>query len=486
MMKSIFLCISLLFVVYSSGLSAQDTIHFVKSDSVPEFFKIKDDTIVMVNFTLDIDISNIRNQNQLSIEPVISSGDTVHVMSLPPVVINGTTRALMDKRNSIRQKPDTSRLAPYAVYSVKEDSSSSVVYKKEIAYQPWMEDANLKIVEKMTGCNCIIKGNGDSVFMERILYAPDYNLGEMQPCPVEYTIREEQRDAFIIYEVNKYDLRPDMYGNISELQKIEQALNFVRTNPYYKIKNIEITGYASPEAPLEYNITLAERRAEALKQYIEAHYTLPDSILKVMPCSENWDGLVAFLKDFQIGHKDEIFRIIEEESDLDIREAKIRKVGGGIPYKMIYGVIYPNLRKNTFTINYISQGRSIEEADSLVFANPSELNPYEFYAVADSLYLTDSVKYAEVLMIAADTYPEHAIANSNAALVALDAGKEELAEKYLDKVGNEPFTWNIRGVMHARRGEAKDAVFWWQKGVEEGDEACINNMNELKKRIYNP
>lgn len=436
---------------------------------------------VALDFRIDLGEPVVRRQHRRVLTPVIAADDGSRSLPLPAVIVSGRQRAVKDLRDDALHRGDE----PQEVYiRLTGDARRYVDYTAQVPYEPWMESALLLLREQATGCACGPLLTADQVVSRRLLYAPVLCLTPSQEVPVEYTPRREERDAFLIYAVNRTDLHPDIYGNRAELLKIDSALTYVQRNPAYEIQRIDIAGYASPEGRYEHNVRLAEGRAEALRAYILRHYPLPDSLLSVRPGAENWEGLRKALEGFDLPHKDEVTRIIDTVEDPDQREAAIRRVAGGAPYRAIYHTLYPALRKNTFTIAYISRERTPEEARRLVFTRPEELNVHEFQTVARTFYADSPDSCLQVLRIGADTYPNHSVANANAARACLQAGLTDEAERYLMRTGNEPYTWNNRACLLWRQGRRQEAVRWWRQAADAGDEQAAHNLAELEKRGY--
>lgn len=436
---------------------------------------------VVVSFNLDFGENIVRSQHKRIITPVISSHDGTREVILPSVIICGRNRALKELR---KKQTDNEPADIYTMLHGNRKENSNINYQVSTPYQPWMEQSSLSLREEVIGCACGGLLSARQNLMEQLLYTPQIELSARQECPVEFVARHEQRDAFLIYPVNKAVLSPELYGNRRELQKIDSALSYVQRNPAYEIRHIAITGFASPEGNLQSNIKLSEARATALKSYIRQSYSFPDTLMTVTSGAENWEGLTEALKSSQLPYKDEILDVIAQVDNPDHREEVIRGIGGGVPYQTLLHTIYPGLRKNTFTISYISKERTPEEARQLVFSNPAELNVYEFYKVADTFYADNREMHDKVLTIAADTYPDHSIANNNAARIAIANGELEKAEQYLLHTRNEPFTWNNRACLLWKQGKRPEAILWWKKAAEQDNAEALQNLKELEKRGY--
>lgn len=450
---------------YTATISA-DTIHTAKGR-------------VNISFTLDLGERIVYSQHKRIVTPIICTADRSRQLSLPAVVVNGHNRAIKELRTGQTegQPADT-----YVTLKGNKQANRLVSYRTQVDYQPWMEQAHLVLRQDVLGCACGGLLEEEQTAKGQLLYAPQLSVSPEMECPKDFVQRKIQKDAFLIYPVNQTRLYPDRYGNRSELQKIDSAMNYVRLNPDYEIRRIDIAGFASPEGSYAHNVKLAQGRAEALRDYIQKNYATAPKLIAVNPGAENWDGLAQVLKASQLPHKELMLQIIDSIADPDSREAAIRRIAGGQPYLTLLATVYPNLRKNTFTISYISRERTPETARTLALSQPQELNAYEFYTVAHSFYADDPDTYRRLLLTAADTYPDNAVACNNAAGICLARGDYEQAERYLMQTANQPFTWNNRGYLLWMKGEKEEAAVWWKKAAEQGDPTARHNLEELEKR----
>ena len=249
------------------------------------------------------------------------------------------------------------------------------------------------------------------------------------------------------------------------------------------IRRIYISGYASPEGSLKHNRRLAEGRAEALRQYVTRQYDVADTLLEVTAGEENWHDLLEAVRRMELPYKNELLDIIAAtDVDPDQREARLRAVGGGQPYSILLRTVYPGLRKNTFRIQYISRERTPEEARRLSEETPGELNAYEFYTVARTYHADEPQAYGNLLLRAADTYPDNTTANLNAARVCLLRGDTERAARYLQHTADEPAAWNNRGLLLWQQGNQREALYWFRKAADAGNTQAQENLKEIEKR----
>lgn len=433
---------------------------------------------VDIYFRLYTGDKKTRAQHQRKLLPVLISKDSLHQKELPPVYAYGRTRYLKNLReHRIPETADTLLIG-------KNTKGAEIDLNTEVRFEQWMDQASLYIRQEVSGCAGCGSNQSDSMQMGQILYQPRIQLSPEIPCPEEFVSRHRSCDAFLRFDVGKAEIRPELGSNQREIDKIDSVLLFVLRNPAYEILEMDIQGFASPEGSYAYNTNLAQKRALALKDYIAYIHQLPQGVLSVLPGEENWDDLMELVRMTGIAHKEEIIQIMESVDDPDEREYRIKQIDGGKPYQLIFRILYPSLRKNTFHVSYISKERSIEEAHELVFTQPSELNVYEFYNVAKAYYAQDTAKYNEVIKIAADTYPTHSITNANAARIALAEGNLDQARLYLLNTKYEDFTLGIRAHIAYMEGHTEDALLLWEEAALHGDPSAKPNIEEINKRGY--
>ncbi|ADD76355.1 Pal [Pantoea ananatis LMG 20103] len=73
-------------------------------------------------------------------------------------------------------------------------------------------------------------------------------------------MQQLQQNNIVYFGLDKYDVQSDY------AQMLDQHANFLRSNPSYKVT---IEGHADERGTPEYNIALGERRANAVKMYLQ-------------------------------------------------------------------------------------------------------------------------------------------------------------------------------------------------------------------------
>ena len=116
----------------------------------------------------------------------------------------------------------------------------------------------------------------------------------------------------------------------------------------FNVSKILIKGWASPESSVAYNQGLSERRANDVKNIIARQYNFPESLYEVQGMGESWDEVIDYIKNTNnqtiVKVRDQLLDIIAKYPNLDAREAAIKSVGGGVPYRTLLNEAYPEAR----------------------------------------------------------------------------------------------------------------------------------------------
>ncbi|EAY6199720.1 peptidoglycan-associated lipoprotein Pal, partial [Salmonella enterica] len=82
-------------------------------------------------------------------------------------------------------------------------------------------------------------------------------------------MQQLQQNNIVYFDLDKYDIRSDFAA------MLDAHANFLRSNPSYKV-TVEV--HADERGTPEYNISLGERRANAVKMYLQGKGVSADQI----------------------------------------------------------------------------------------------------------------------------------------------------------------------------------------------------------------
>jgi hypothetical protein len=289
--------------------------------------------------------------------------------------------------------------------------------------------------------------------------------------------RFEEGRAYLDFAVNRVAIAPGFSDNAAELQKIYTSIESVRSNPDATITDIGIIGYASPEGTYASNISLSERRAQALKDHLLDRYGLPESLFNAKGAGEDWAGLDSLVERSYMPEKQRILEIIRGTDIFAGRERQLMELASGRPYRQMQAEMFPRLRRTEYTIGYTVVPFTVEQGKEVMMTRPGTLSLNEMFLIADT-YAPGSNEFNEVFETAARIFPDSDVANLNAAASALSRKDEVSAARYLSKIRERtPEYWNNMGILSWLRGDKTAAAEAFAKAGAAG----ASNAAELEK-----
>ena len=175
-----------------------------------------------------------------------------------------------------------------------------------------------------------------------------------------------------------------------------------------RIDSVCIQAFSSPEGDADYNRRLALRRAQAVKGYLVWKYPgLNQYRIRTSAQAESWDALrdVA-LNDTLLPCRDEILQILKLNTGEKRKEALLKKLNTGIPYRHISQWILPELRNASICTVYMRSLRHAQQGSRLV-ADAQGNNGKE-YQKANGTEITDDTEVVNGVRVAKgyDTNPD--------------------------------------------------------------------------------
>jgi tetratricopeptide (TPR) repeat protein len=485
-MKSIYrklAAIILLFYFFAPGIVLG------QNNNVKDHISIKKNYInidksgnVLINIDILLNGVEVSSNRQLVLTPIIREGD--NRIELPPVVVNGKKRANLYKRSlALGGKSDNT----YSVIKAsKKKVFTDISYKTSIPYESWMKKASVYMIEDLCGCG----GAGEEYVSALIANEIDYlefkgnftpYVNFITPQKEDVKKRYEHGWAYIIFEPEKWNILPELYKNSRELEKIKNSLQYVIDEPTTQITSVSIKAYASPEASAEYNLTLSEKRAVALSDYIKRFYNIPAGIFTAKGIGEDWEELERIVSsDSQIEHKSEILRIIRSNSSFDDKEKQLRGIAGGAPWNYLLTNYFPRLRRSDYKIEYNVPHYSVEKGKELLKSKPNMLSLEEMYKIAYS-YEESSKQFIDAFLQAANSFPNDKIANMNGAAANILEGNFKEAQKTLEQYESDPNAWNNLGIVYMYRNDFQQAQYYLEKAKAQGITNAVKNLQSLEK-----
>ncbi|MDY3978510.1 MAG: DUF3575 domain-containing protein [Tidjanibacter sp.] len=163
----------------------------------------------------------------------------------------------------------------------------------------------------------------------------------------------EHSDVVLYFRFDKSVIDPSYKDNANSLRKLDALLNKYGD----EIDSIQMTAYASPEGPSNYNNKLSARRADYMSRYITNHYRPLRDRISVVAGGEDFDGFLQMLaEDDNIPDKAAVMKLINNSAGSnDQLFYQISKIASGRPYRYIRQNILPNLRTVITVVCYFGE-----------------------------------------------------------------------------------------------------------------------------------
>ncbi len=188
-------------------------------------------------------------------------------------------------------------------------------------------------------------------------------------------IIKDAQTANIMFLIQQANLRNSELNSddMKEFHKKVAEVNADTKN--YKLNNIEISAYASPDGGVKLNTGLAENREGNTEKYMQRQLKKGkiDTNLDAKYTAQDWEGFQELVSKSNLQDKDLILRVLSMYQDPEQREAEIKNISS--VYKTLADEILPQLRRARLTANYDIIGRSDDEKQAASKnANAPEVN----------------------------------------------------------------------------------------------------------------
>jgi hypothetical protein len=442
-----------------------------------------------VRAVLRIEMSglSVASREQVYLFPVIRSD--ANEQKMLPVVIRGRNQHIITDRNE-RLSGKTEHV--YAAFSTKGQKNfrGEVAYSAAIAFEPWMRDAHVAMVEERRDCRGDFHRFSVRIIADGIRLAEKparttvYELPASIPIPPREQIktRSESGEAQIIYRVGNADIHPELGNNQSELNKIRNSIEQIRQVQGVKLNSITISSYASPEGSWQSNLNLSERRAASLTGWLRRNYDLSGIGLASRGYGEDWTGLVKLVeKDLVMTEteKSRVMAAIESTEVFDARDRLLMQQDGGRIYRHLLSNLYPLLRRSAYRIDFTVPEYTLETITEVYQTHPNMLSLYEFYLLANQ-YEPGSPQFREVIERASAMFPDEKINRISMAMFSYLSGNIAAALEYLNGLEDDPDAWLYFSVFHARNHELDIAEQYALKAQAAGNPDAAEHLRLIE------
>ncbi len=291
-------------------------------------------------------------------------------------------------------------------------------------------------------------------------------------------IIKQAQEAQIMFLIQQANLRASELksAELKDFNKKVVEVNGDTKN--YKLNNIEVSAYASPDGGVKLNTGLAESRQNNTQKYLnkELKKGKINAQVDTKYTAQDWDGFQTLVSKSNIQDKDLILRVLSMYQDPEQRETEIKNISS--VYKTLADEILPQLRRARLTANYDVIGRSDEEINEAFDKDAKVLSNEELLYAAT--LTSDNARKEAIYKKTTELYPSDARAYNNLGKMAYAAGDQAKAEGFfkqaLSKNANSAEANTNLGLIELNKGNVANAENYLSKstGADAANEALGN------------
>ena len=248
-------------------------------------------------------------------------------------------------------------------------------------------------------------------------------------------IIKDAQTANIMFLIQQANLRNSELNSddMKEFHKKVAEINADTKN--YKLNNIEISAYASPDGGVELNTGLAENRENNTEKYMQRQLKKGkiDANLDAKYTAQDWEGFQELVSKSNLQDKDLILRVLSMYQDPEQRETEIKNISS--VYKTLADEILPQLRRAPLTANYDIIGRSDDEINEAFNTDAKVLSVEELLYAAT--LTNDNARKEAIFTKTTQLYPNDFRAYNNLGELAFAAGDAAKAESYFKQAASK-------------------------------------------------
>ena len=414
-------------------------------------------------------------------------------------------------------------------YLVKYKEGGTITYTGTIPYSPELNASELFLVpiiynakegtlpteeEVLNAKKHVILP--DVKVNDGVIHTSKYILNNQLPIAAYHGYKKEvivSKSANIYFLINRYNL--NWRVPLNKLDANKEALanlnEFIAMG--WKIKDIEITGWASPEGEELFNRDLSENRSTTAYNYMvkEMKKIAKESTCFKVECPKeevtwditwqgpDWDNFLEAVRNSDLTDKRAILNVIES-ADQAKREEEIRNMI--LIYPEIEEDLLPPLRRAVITVNSYEPKRTDEQIMAYGLAHPDSLKVNELLYAAT--FYEDPADQLAIYRSVIKHYPKCYRGYNNAGMILVDMAEYDEAGSMFAKAqeinGEYGGIDNNMGVRECHLGDydkAKEHFLAAQKKGEnvdynlgvlailEGDYATAQNMTNMPECNHN-
>ena len=277
-------------------------------------------------------------------------------------------------------------------------------------------------------------------------------------------IIKDAQTANIMFLIQQANLRNSELNSddMKEFHKKVAEINADTKN--YKLNNIEISAYASPDGGVELNTGLAENRENNTEKYMQRQLKKGkiDANLDAKYTAQDWEGFQELVSKSNLQDKDLILRVLSMYQDPEQRETEIKNIIGRSDDEINEAFNTDAKVLSVEELLYAATLTNDNARKEAIFTKTTQLYPNDFRAYNNLGELAfaagDAAKAESYFKQAASKNANAPEVNANLGLCELVKGNVAAAESYLGKATGANAANEALGNLYIKQGQYDRAV----------------------------
>lgn len=293
-------------------------------------------------------------------------------------------------------------------------------------------------------------------------------------------IIKQAKEAQIMFLIQQANLRASELKSEGLKDFHKQVVTVAGDTKNYKLNDITISAYASPDGGVKLNTGLAENRQNNTEKYMKQQLKKGkiETTVEATYTAQDWEGFQELVSKSSIQDKDLILRVLSMYQDPEQRETEIKNISS--VYKTLADEILPQLRRARLTANYDVIGRSDEEINEAFNTDAKVLSVDELLYAAT--LTQDKARQEAIYKKTTELYPSDYRAYNNLGMMAYAENDKAAAENYFkqaaSKNANAPEVNTNLGLCELLKGNVANAETYLSKSTG------ANTANEALGNLY--
>lgn len=178
------------------------------------------------------------------------------------------------------------------------------------------------------------------------------HISKYRPYDSSRILRKEKDMLYVHFPLDKTTLLRDFRDNAPILDRIVDITRQIMADSTSHVVKIQVIGLASVEGPQSRNLQLGKGRAESLKRYVQERVDIPDAMYECVNGGEAWTELRDQISDTDSPYREQLLSIIDNEPNLDRREAKIKALDRGKAFAYLKSNVLSDQRNSGYVRIY--------------------------------------------------------------------------------------------------------------------------------------